>query len=163
MALLTAILSDSLPCLICYHDARCYTYTHSAFWSFRLYGKIQMYPLPKRYRQFFLSDTPEPNPWYLSLLVKRASVTRRTNHLFCISLWRPWWMTPLAYLVVWGISPDRLQAFRLRCRARLHDHCRTRWNRTTTSTPVHPRPLRGITCPLAPVSERATTCVESTW
>ena len=54
MALLTAILSDSLPCLICYHDARCYTYTHSAFWSFWLYGKIQTYPLPKRYRLFSL-------------------------------------------------------------------------------------------------------------
>ena len=52
-ALLSAILSDSLPCLICYHDARCYTYAHSAFWSFWLYGKIQMYLLPKRYRQFF--------------------------------------------------------------------------------------------------------------
>ena len=48
-----AILSDSLPCLICYHETRWYTYTHSAFWSFWLYGKIQTYPLPKRYRQFF--------------------------------------------------------------------------------------------------------------
>lgn len=27
-----AILSDSLPCLICYHETRWYTYTHSAFW-----------------------------------------------------------------------------------------------------------------------------------
>ena len=85
-ALLTAILSDSLPCLICYHETRWYTYTHSAFWSFWLYGKIQMYPLPKRYRQFFLLDTPWPNPWYLSLLVKRASVTRRTNRHTCITL-----------------------------------------------------------------------------
>ena len=32
------ILSDSLPCLICYHYARCYTYTHSAFWVFWSYG-----------------------------------------------------------------------------------------------------------------------------
>lgn len=53
-----AILSDSLPCIICYHETRWYTYAHSAFWSFWLYGKIQMYLLPKRYRHFFLLDTP---------------------------------------------------------------------------------------------------------
>ena len=47
-----------------------------------------------------------------------------------------------------GISPDRLQAFRLRCRARLHDLGRTCRNRTDTSTPVRPNPLRDITCPL---------------
>ena len=114
-----AILSDSLPCLICYHETRWYTYTHSAFWSFWLYGKIQTYPLPKRYRQFFSWIPHDQIPWYLSLLVKRASVTRRTNHLFYIPLRRLWWITPLAYLVVRGISPDRLQAFRLRYTARL--------------------------------------------
>lgn len=54
----------------------------------------------------FFSRIPHDQiPWYLSLLVKHASVTRRTNHLFCISLWRLWWITPLAYLVTGAFRP----------------------------------------------------------
>ena len=106
-----AILSDSLPCLICYHETRWYTYTHSAFWSFWLYGKIQTYPLPKRYRQFFSWIPHDQIPWYLSLLVKRASVTRRTNHLFYIPLRRLWWITPLAYLVTGAFRPIDCKPF----------------------------------------------------
>ena len=137
-----AILSDSLPCLICYHKPRCYTYTHSAFWSFWLYGKIQMYPLPKRYRQFFSWIPHDQIPWYLSLLVKRASVTRRTNHLFSIPLWRLWWITPLVYLVTWAFRPIDCKPFACVAVLACTTFSRVCRNRTDTSTPVHPHPLR---------------------
>ena len=162
MALLTAILSDSLPCLICYHDARCYTYTHSAFWSFWLYGKIQTYPIPKRYRQFFSWIPHDQIPWYLSLLVKRASVTRRTNHLFYISLRRLWWITPLAYLVTWAFRPIGCKHFAY---VILHA-CSTLVGRDGIEPPQARQCVRipyGITCLLALGRERAIVCVESIW
>lgn len=94
-------------------------------------------------------------------LVSRDWQQRDSPHT-CITLWLLW-VEPPPILSYGAFRPYRLQAFRLRYTARLQCLCRVWWNRTTTSTPVHPHPLRDITFPLAPESETPTTCEESTW
>ena len=149
MALLTAILSDSLPCLICYHDARCYTYTHSAFWSFWLYGKIQTYPLPKRYRLFSLGYPM--TKYVVSVIACQTCLSYETDKPPFLYYPAPLSVGALPILSCGAFRPDRLQAFRLRCRARLHDPLvRYGGIGPPQSTPVYPI-LYGITCLLAPV------------
>ena len=154
-----AILSDSLPCLICYHETRWYTYTHSAFWSFWIYGKIQTYPLPKRYRQFFswiphdqicgichcLSNVPQLRDGQTYILVFPCGSCRQSlclscrsghfaqidcKHFACVAVHA---CTTLVGCV--GIGPTQAH------------QC--------TRIPY------GITFPLAPESEIPTTCGES--
>lgn len=92
------------------------------FGHFGFTAKYKRTPYQNDTDNFFSWIPHDKIPWYLSLLVKHTSVTRRTNHLFCISLRRLWWITPLPILSYGAFRPDRLQAFRLCYTARLQCH-----------------------------------------
>ena len=120
-----AILSDSLPCLICYHDARCYTYTHSAFWYLcRICQNSIQYFIPCKdippivqswlcHHNAIDSAPVIGNRGKPKVFVFLCGTPQVTAHLPSV---------PLPILSCGAFRPYRQQAFRLCCRARLHDH-----------------------------------------
>lgn len=116
------ILSGSLPCLICYHETRCYTYTHSAFWYLcricqnSIFDFIPCKDIPPIVQSWLCHHNATDsapvidNKGKPKVFLFLRGTPQVTTHLPSV---------PLPILSFGAFRPDRLQAFRLRYTARL--------------------------------------------